>query len=215
VHKYKAVEIELNKRFTNNWQLLSNWRISKLTGNFEGHFRNDNGQTDPGISSLFDFTAGSFGLLGDQFKPGPLNTDRRHVVNIYGNYEFSKEKGFKRIAGLNLGPAIHFETGVPISRFNAHPAYLNAGEVPVGGRGSLGRTAPYFRFDFHANYPLRISEKVKLNLIGDFFNVFNSTKVRLPDQNAQLTVGSPNVDFGKPTLFYLPFNMRVGVRLEW
>jgi hypothetical protein len=56
---------------------------------------------------------------------------------------------------------------------------------------------------------------VKLNLIGDFFNVFNSTKVRLPDQNAQLTVGSPNVDFGKPTLFYLPFNMRVGVRLEW
>ena len=215
VHKYKAVEIELNKRFTNNWQLLSNWRISKLTGNFEGHFRNDNGQTDPGISSLFDFTAGSFGLLGDQFKPGPLNTDRRHVVNIYGNYEFSKEKGFKRLARLNLGPAIHFETGVPISRFNAHPAYLNAGEVPVGGRGSLGRTARYFRFDFHANYPLRISEKVKLNLIGDFFNVFNSTKVRLPDQNAQLTVGQPNVDFGKPTLFYLPFNMRVGVRLEW
>jgi len=215
VHKYRALEIELNKRFTNNWQLLSNWRISRVVGNFEGHFRNDNGQTDPGISSLFDFTGGSFGLLGDQFTPGPLNTDRRHVINVYGNYEFSKEKGFKRLAGLNLGPGIHFETGVPISKFNAHPAYLNAGEVPVGGRGSLGRTDPYFRFDFHVNYPWHISEKMKLNFVSDFFNIFNSTKVRLPDQRAQLTVGSPNVDFLKPNLFYLPFNMRVGVRLEW
>ena len=215
VHRYRALEIELNKRFTNNWQLLSNWRISRLIGNFEGHFRNDNGQTDPGISSLFDFTAGSVGLLGDQFKPGLLNTDRLHVVNVYGNYEFSKEKGFKKLAGLNLGPGIHFETGVPISKFNAHPAYLNAGEVPIGGRGSLGRTSPYFRFDMHVNYPLRFSEKTKMNFVADFFNVFNSTKVRLPDQRAQLTVGQPNVDFLKPNLFYLPFNMRLGVRFEF
>jgi tetratricopeptide (TPR) repeat protein len=47
VRKYRAVEIEVNKRFTNNWQLLANWRIAKLEGNFEGHLRNDNGQTDP------------------------------------------------------------------------------------------------------------------------------------------------------------------------
>jgi hypothetical protein len=222
VHTYKALEIEVNKRFSNNWQLLSNWRIAKLNGNFEGHFRNDNGQTDPGISSLFDFTAGSFGLLGDQFKPGPLNTDRRHIVNIYGNYEFGESKYGKRLGGLNLGPGIHFETGVPISKFFAHPAYLNAGEIPVGGRGSLGRTDPYFRFDFHANYPWKVTERLKLNFVGDFFNVFNSTKVRLPDQNFQLTVGSPNVDFLKPSSgavgsrgYYLPFNMRFGIRLEW
>jgi hypothetical protein len=215
VHRYKAVEIELNKRFSNHWQMLSNWRIAKVVGNFEGHFRNDNGQTDPGISSLFDFTGGSFNLLGDQFKPGVLNTDRRHIVNVYGNYEFSKERGFKRLAGLNLGPAIHFETGVPISQFYAHPAYLNAGEIPVGGRGSLGRTAPYFRFDMHVNYPVHLTEKVRLNFVSDFFNVFNSTKIRLPDQNVQTTVGQVNPDFLKPVAYYLPFNMRVGVRLEW
>jgi hypothetical protein len=33
VHIYKAFEIEVNKRFSNNWQLLSNWRISSLRGN--------------------------------------------------------------------------------------------------------------------------------------------------------------------------------------
>ena len=215
VHKYRALEVEANKRFSNNWQLLSNWTISSLNGNYEGHFRNDNGQTDPGISSLFDFTAGSFGLLGDQFRPGPLNTDRLHVINVFGSYEFSKSKYGRRLGGLNLGPGLHFETGVPISDLFAHPAYLNAGEIPVGGRGSLGRTSPYFRFDMHTNYPWRINEKMKLNFVGDFFNVFNSTKVRLPNQNFQLTGGVPNVDFLEPQLFYLPFNMRLGVRFEW
>jgi hypothetical protein len=215
VHNYKALEIEVNKRFANNWQLLSNWTISSLKGNFSGHFRNDNGQTDPGISSLFDFTEGSFGLLGDQFKAGPLNTDRLHVINVFGNYEFAESKWGKRLAGLNLGPGIHFETGVPISKFYAHPAYLNQGEIPVGGRGVLGRTSPYFRFDFHANYPWHITEKMKLNFTADFFNVFNSTKVRLPNQNFQLNNGVPNVDFLQPQLFYLPFNMRLGLRLEF
>ena len=215
IHTYKAVEIEVNKRFSQNWQLLSNWRIARVKGNFEGHFRNDNGQTDPGISSLFDFTAGSFGLLGDQFKPGVLNTDRLHVINVFGSYEFSREKWGRRLAGLNLGPGIHFETGVPISEFDAHPAYLNSGEIPIGGRGVLGRTAPYFRFDMHVNYPWRLTERVKLNFVGDFFNVFNSTKVRLPNQNNQLNGGIPNIDFLKPQLFYLPFNMRLGLRLEF
>ena len=63
-HKYQAVEIELNKRFSHGWQLLANWRIAKVEGNFEGHFRNDNGQTDPAISSLFDFTEMSRRALG-------------------------------------------------------------------------------------------------------------------------------------------------------
>jgi hypothetical protein len=215
IHTYKAVEIELNKRFSQNWQLLSNWRIARVKGNFEGHFRNDNGQTDPGISSLFDFTAGSFGLLGDQFKPGLLNTDRLHIINVFGSYQFGKEKWGRRLAGLNLGPGIHFETGVPISQFDAHPAYLNSGEIPIGGRGSLGRTAPYFRFDMHANYPWRLTERVKLNFVGDFFKIFNSTKVRLPNQNAQLNGGTTNTDFLQPQLFYLPFNMRLGLRLEF
>jgi len=61
---YQAVELEANKAFSKNWLMRLNWRISKLQGNYEGAFRNDNGQSDPSISSLFDFTSGTFGLLG-------------------------------------------------------------------------------------------------------------------------------------------------------
>jgi hypothetical protein len=217
IHVYKGVEIELNKRFSNNWQLLSNWRISKLNGNYEGHFRNDNGQTDPAISSLFDFTAGDFNLLGDQFKAGPLNTDRRLVSNIYGSYTFSKEAGYSSLAGLNLGGGLHMESGVPLSKFGAHPAptYANAGEVPIGGRGSLGRSPFFTQLDLHADYPWQISERMKLGFIADFFNVFNSRPVRLVDQNFETSLGVLNPDFNKPQSFRAPLNMRLGVRLEF
>jgi hypothetical protein len=215
VHIYRGVEIELNKRFSNNWQLLSNWRISKLNGNFEGHFRNDNGQTDPAISSLFDFTEGDFNLLGDQFKAGPLNTDRRLVSNIYASYQFTKDKGYSALAGLNIGGGLHMESGVPLSKFGAHPAYLNAGEVPIGGRGSLGRSPFFTQLDLHADYPWVLSERTKLSFIADFFNVFNSRPIRLVDQNFESSAGVLNADFNKPQSFRAPFNMRLGMRFEF
>lgn len=217
---YKALELELNRRFANGWQTFINWRIASLRGNYEGHLRNDNGQTDPGISSLFDFTAGTLNLLGDQFAIGPLNSDRRHIVNAYGSYSFSKDRGFHMLNGLNLGLNTHFETGLPINALLAHPVYLNAGEVPQGGRGSLGRTPNYMRFDAHADYAFRVTEKTHLKFVADFFNVFNSQKVRLPDQNKSLTFdpvlgNPPNPDFLKPISYYAPFNMRLGLRFEF
>jgi hypothetical protein len=220
VRKYKALELELNRRFANGWQAFFNWRIASLRGNYEGHLRNDNGQTDPGISSLFDFTAGNFNLLGDQFAIGPLNTDRLHIINGYGSYSFSKDRGFHILNGLNVGLNTHFETGLPINALLAHPVYLNAGEVPQGGRGSLGRTPNYIRFDMHADYALRLTEKTHIKFVADFFNVFNSQKVRLPDQNKSLTFdpvlgNPPNPDFLKPVVYYAPFNMRLGLRFEF
>ena len=216
VHRYRAVEIEVNRRFANNWQLLANWRIASLRGNYEGHLRNDNGQTDPGISSLFDFVAGDFNLLGDQFATGPLNSDRRHVINIYGSYAFSKTGFFAdRVNGLNLGLGIHAESGLPISEFLAHPSYQNAGEIPVGGRGKLGRTPWDTRIDLHADYPWNFTERFRLKFVADFFNITNSRKVRQFQEFRELSLGVDNVDFLQPRNFYAPFNMRLGMRLEF
>jgi len=224
-HKYQAVEIEMNKRFSHGWQLLANWRIAKLEGNFEGHFRNDNGQTDPAISSLFDFTEGELGLLGDQFATGPLNTDRHHIVNLYGSYAFSGG------TGLNIGGGVHMETGVPISQFYAHPAYLNAGEVPVGGRGALGRSDTATRFDLHMDYPIKFSDKRKLTVSADVFNLFDQQKVRITDQFVESTFGQLNPDFTQPGFdpgfgpaggavtglqaYYPPRSIRFGVKLDF
>src|SRR5436190_277829 len=93
---------------------------------------------------------------------------------------------------LTLRVAI--STCLAISELLAHPVYNNAGEIPSGGRGKLGRTATYARFDFHVDYPWKTSERTSLKFIADFFNVFNSTKIRLPDQFRQNSVGVDNVD---------------------
>lgn len=224
IRKYKAFEVELNKRFSDGWQLLSNFRVASLRGNYEGHLRNDNGQTDPGISSLFDFTGGDFNLLGDQFQVGPLNTDRRFISNVYGNYAFSKDRsgfGGRFLNGLNLGAGLHMESGIPVSEYLPHPVYLNAGEIPVGGRGKLGRTPFFTQLDLHADYPWVINDRARVSFIADFFNVTNSRRLRLPDQFRQLDLGENNPDFLQPSIinltsgYHLPFSMRLGMRFEF
>ena len=95
VHKYDAVELTLNRRFANNWSVLASYRWSRLRGNFEGFYRDDNGQSDPGISSLYDFPTndptllcvrrqlglpGDIRFLGDA--NGILPLDRPHQIKL-------------------------------------------------------------------------------------------------------------------------------------
>jgi hypothetical protein len=212
IRQYTAVEIEVNKAFSKNWLMRANWRIAKLFGNFEGAFRNDNGQTDPSISSLFDFTPGTFGLLGDQFKPGVLNTDRRHIVNVF----FSYYVDHSALKGLTLGTGVNMQSGMPINDLKAHPVYLNAGEVPVGGRGSEGRTPFLGTVDAHLDYMHAITERTNFHIGVDLFNIANSRRNTFLNQNEDLSFGVANADFLKPNNqavlgdgFQAPFSMRI------
>jgi hypothetical protein len=203
LRKYQAIEFEVNKAMSKGWQMRANYRIAKLQGNYEGSFRNDNGQNDPNISSLFDFTRGDFNLLGQQFTPGVLNTDVRHLANGYLSYTFSGNHA----KGLTMGTAVHFQTGIPINNLFAHPAYQNAGEVPfcadnttncVSARGSLGRTKDHGTVDYHMDYPIRITEGTRLRLGADLFNLANAKTQLRVDDRAQRSFTVPNADFLKP-----------------
>ena len=220
IRRYTAVELEVNRSFSKNWQMRANWRIARLSGNYEGALRNDNGQTDPGISSLFDFTTGDFNLLGNQFLPGVLNTDRLHIVNGFFTYVFDHTM----LKGMQLGTGIRIQTGTPINQLAAHPIYLNAGEVPIGGRGSEGRTPTTGDVDFHASYPIRITERVNLNLGADLFNIGFAKRIQYVNQNIDLGFGTVNADFLTPAnqngvrandAFQSPFSARLFLRLQF
>ena len=194
VRNYQAIEIEINKPLSHNWSLISNWRISRLIGNFEGAYRNDNGQNDPGISSLWDFTPGVLGTLAYQFTPGPLNSDRLHVVNIFPTYTF--DKGF--VKGLVVTPGVRIQTGVPLTTLTAQEAYLDPGEVPQFGRGDLGRAPVTGTVDVHLDYPVRLSETKSLHFTIDMLNIADTRRNLLVNEDADLEFGVKNVDFGKP-----------------
>lgn len=204
---YKSVELVVSKRFTNNFQVYANYTMSKLYGNFQGSFRSDNGQTDPNISSLFDFT-NSDGLLTDQFAPGVLPTDRRHQIKLFSNYSWK---------GLNMGMGWNIMSGTPISKFLDHPVYANSGEVPVGGRGSQGRTEWTFPLNLHADYAWKLGETKRVKFLADLFNVTNQVRPFSINQNAEVngSPGTPNVDFLRVAAYQAPFNARLGVRFEF
>jgi hypothetical protein len=228
VRNYQAAEFELNKAFTAGWLMRLNYRLAYLRGNYEGAFRNDNGQTDPSISSLFDFTTGNLNLLGDQFAVGPLNTDRHHVANLFLSYSFGSSDFMKGLSGLTLGTGMRIQSGTPVSEFANHPAYGNAGEVPIGGRGSFGRTSPTGQIDLHGEYAHKMSERMTARFGADVFNILNSKQMLLRDQNRDISFAAPGSntatditgvpganDFLRPLAFQSPFYSRFFVKVEF
>jgi Carboxypeptidase regulatory-like domain len=213
---YQSLEFEANKNFSNHFLLRVNYRFAKLWGNYEGLARNDNDQFDPGISSLYDFTLGILGELGDQYLAGWLNTDRRHTGNLYGSYVLPT--GFMK--NLTTGIGLRGSSGIPITALGAHPVYGDSGEIPLGARGSFGREPATYQLDTHLDYPIQVGEKYKIKLAFDMFNVTNSRFLTSKDQFTALQfvplVGPVNnADFLKPTSFQRAFNARGSVRFEF
>lgn len=220
--RYNSMEMELDKRFSHHWLAFINFRWGNLWGNYEGAFRNDNGQSDPGISSLFDFTPGKLNLLGNQFQPGFLSTDRRAVGNLFLSYNVGSDTPFLHMMkGLTAGMGVRGQSGVPLSLLGDHPVYLNQGEVPIGGRGAAGRTPAASQLDLHLDYPVHFTERYSLKLAMDMFNVTNSQFQTARIQFTQL--GAPavgvapplNLDYNRPSGFQGPFYARGSVRFEF
>jgi hypothetical protein len=119
--EYKALEVVYTKRYSSNWSLFANYRFARLKGNYEGLFRNDNGQSDANFTSLYDFPNSP--LMAGQFTPGVLPTDISHVLHVYPSYTFPGSQ-------LRIGGNFSWLSGVPRTSLLAHPIYRNAGEIP-------------------------------------------------------------------------------------
>ena len=77
----------------------------------------------------------------------------------------------------------------PISELGAHPVYNDPGEIPIGGRGTVGTTASNYQLDLHADYPLQLGERYKIKFTFDTFNVTNSRSLTAVDQDIALSYG--------------------------
>jgi hypothetical protein len=232
VHKYQSLELTLNRRGA-NWTANASYRYSRLRGNFEGFYRDDNTQSDPGISSLYDFPtndpsykafgyAGDIRYLGDP--NGILPLDRPNQVKLFGNYLFNM--------GLNVGVNVALSSGKPLTPMAANPNYDSAGEIPEAPRGSgiqtidgfMTRTPFESHMDLQASYSVKMTGTRRLTFLAEVFNLFNQQRVTNYDQDTELSASTENPDFGKPvnTLlsgnpaqFQAPRNMRLGIRFEF
>jgi outer membrane receptor protein involved in Fe transport len=203
---YRAIEFTGTKRFSENYQFIASYVYSSLIGNYEGLFRNDNGQSDPNITSLFDLVS----LLDNTY--GRLPNDRPHQFKLDGSYRFPIE--------LLASASIRVQSGIPINQLIPHPVYGNNEGFAIP-RGTAGRTPTTYSLDLGAYYPIKFSESMQLRLQADWFNVFNSQKAIKVDETFSINsgvTGVPPVEnpfYQTGTIFQFPSSFRLGVKFQF
>ena len=238
-HNYDSFEVTMNKNFSGNWGLIASYRYAKLKGGFEGFFRSDNGQSDPAISSLYDFPTndpsysdpkfggaegfrGDIRYLGTTLGAGVLPNDRPHQLKVYGNYA---------LGALNLGLGVNMGSGKSLTALASNPAYSNSGEVPETIRGGgiqtsdgfMKRSSTETQFDLHADYGFKMASERRVVVMADIFNLFDRQEPTDYDNYTETSFGAANPNFGMPLngggastpSFQAPRSVRLGVRFEW
>ncbi len=229
IHEYQSLEFTAHKRFSGRWSLVGSYRYSKLEGTYEGFFRNDNGQANPAISSMFDYPTNDpsyteigvpvYGFRGDirylgELGAGPLPNDRPHQLKLWGSYNVTNS--------LNLGAGFWASSGRPLTPFAADPVLNRAGDIPEAPRGSgietedgfMTRTPSNWSFDIHADYGFALGSG-RLILVADIFNIFNPQDAIDYDQNTEIRFRVDNPDFGRRILYQNPRSVRLGVRYDF
>jgi hypothetical protein len=210
---YRAVEVTATKRFSNNYQFIASYVFSSLIGNYEGLFRNDNGQADPNITSLFDLVS----LLGNTY--GRLPNDRPHQFKFDGSYQTPWR--------FLISASFRGQSGTPFNALIPHAIYGNNegfGEPrgtainPITGKN---RSPALYQLDLGGYIPFKFGETRQLRFTVDWFNVFNSQRAIVEDQTLEIGTGLagvpnvPNPFFGTGQVFQYPSALRLGVKFQF
>ena len=219
---YRAVEFTATKRFSNNYQFIASYVYSSLIGNYEGLFRNDNGQSDPNITSLFDLPSLNVNIYGR------LPNDRPHQFKFNGSYRTP----WKILVSANF----YAQSGIPFNAQIPHPVYGNdegfavprgtaiipadsAGGIKAGG----SRSPMTWQLDLGGYFPIKMGEHRELRFSADWFNVTNAQRATRLDQTLRINSGisgAQSIQFANPfygtgLIFQFPSSLRLGAKFSF
>lgn len=220
---YYAINLSVDKRFSDRWMGGFSFTWSSLRGNYSGLASSDEvdvngyGRTDPNVARFWDAWFLSYTQDGKPID-GPLGTDRPLYFKAYGSYTFP--------FGLTVGTTASAYSGVPTSiEFNFGGMQ---GFYPLG-RGTEKRSPFIFLANLYAEYPIRLG-RTRLTLSLNVDNVTNSRAARRiyciynQDDPAlteaeilahfDYTTLTEDLDprFLKPYFFLDPISARVGIK---
>jgi hypothetical protein len=185
--QYDALELSLQKRFSNNWFGSASYVYSRLYGNYAGLANSDEISTPttnrssgtaqsqvgsiarPGSSAnrAWDLDELVWDSHGNLNVLGRLATDRPHAVKLYGAYMLP--------TGTQVGAFFYGASGTPVSRM-----VYSVNNIPlfVDGRGSLGRTPILTQTDLLVSHDLKVLTDKRVRLELNVLNVFNQKTAR-------------------------------------
>jgi hypothetical protein len=218
---YYAINIALDKRFSNNWLGGVSYTFSSLKGNYNGLASGDEvGRTNPNVERYFDNWYVSQTL---DLKPsvGPLPGDRPHYFKAYGSYSFP--------FGITTGIVLNAMSGTPTS---TEWAMDYQGYMPFGR--SDQKRSPFLWFaNFYVEYNLKLGKNIlNINLNVDnifdiktaqrIYPIYNQGSVAISD--ARIAQGPWNINDYAPVLdprylmeanFYGPLTARLGFKFSF
>ncbi|MBK9708777.1 MAG: TonB-dependent receptor [Acidobacteria bacterium] len=169
---YNALVLELNKRFSQNFQVSLSYTWSKIIDDTP----DATAVTVPGddrkvVQSVFN--------IRDDRALGVSDTPHRLVAS--GTWDLNYFKGGNKavkalIGGWQLGGILQANSNPPYSPVVNldinNDGNLATDRVPGFGRNSQ-RNGKFVKFDFRLQKDLSLTERFKLQLIGELFNAFN------------------------------------------
>jgi outer membrane receptor protein involved in Fe transport len=164
--RYDAGIATLTKTFSNLWLAQASYTLSYLRGNWEGLYRPQTGQLDPGSNSDFDLRS----LTVNRY--GPLAGDRRHELKLF----LARDIELTGQHHLNLGGSYRAHSGGPRSYLASHVLY-GLDEVFLLPRGAGERLPWEHTIDGHIGYTFLQSQHRTLAFTLDAFNLLNFSAI--------------------------------------
>jgi hypothetical protein len=204
--EYRALEITFQRDGGTRLGYLLSYVLSQTRGDFPGLFDSDRMNPFANSNQQYDFLEQLVNADGE------LPNDRTHVFKASGFYRFD--------FGLNVGTSMLWESGTPLSEMGATvwgPTWYTF----VQPRGSEGRTSSLFDLNVRLDYTFRRSANSRWHsrLIVDVFHLFSEREPVDVDQvhyfNADDSGNpiNPNPTYGRPTRYFPPTTVRLGLEL--
>jgi len=235
VREYDALELSLDRRFSDRWSLRAYYTLSRLWGNYPGLVASDEQTSfadpldpsaavrmDPNVSALYDQPVGLVDANGEPVY-GRLATDRTHQLRTQLLYTFD--------VGLSVGVTQFVASGAPRSELAFLDDYYL---VFPRGRGGLGETPWLTRTDLSLWQRLNLG-RLDLSVGLTVLNLFDEdTPLRyvgyrslenLPvttdeylegfDYEGVVQTLEPFSVYNRPDTFQQPRMVRLAVKLEF
>jgi hypothetical protein len=198
--RYHSVQVQLNKRFSRNWQMLASYTWSHATGT----------QRDYEISSAFDISR----LVDLEYGWSPW--DVRHDIKVAGSYQLP--------LGIIIGGRFQFRTGLPYDHLYQNALYGGYSNLQYPRGTDSDCLDGSDTCDLDERTQLRLPDRVVLNarvqwqleeltgqkvdLILDAFNVLNLEGITEVEENDGET-------FGDATNTQAATSIQVGLRYRY
>ncbi len=153
--EYRAVQLLVQRRFADNWQLLGSYTWSEASGNL---FTND------GLDTFADFQDVIDVNLVNRFGPAPY--DRPHQLGVFGTYKIPLGRSL-----VSLGSSLRYRDGVPYQRERDEPGGVRF----LTPRGSE-RLSGIFQWDISADWAIKVLRELELEVRGEIFNLTNDSQ---------------------------------------